>query len=218
MKRLLLPRLKKRKIGASILFLGACYLIWLLKLQKLEKCHHSLFLELVPSDVKFDRYLVKTQDGFTLQVFRLRKLELVNYDRKPIFLQHGMGSSANQFLTNDRHLSNALILVDKGFDVWLGNSRGSYFSRDHDKWDMSLHEEFWDFSFQHMSWDLIPELQLVTEKTEHDRVDFIGHSMGATMMLAGLSDPDPTVRLPLSKLVRDFYAMTPVVYLVSQIF
>ena len=210
-----IPKIKRRNIGLFLTLACVFYIIWLVKLQKLDKCQDSLFKELVPSDVTFDSYIVKTKDGYHIQLFRLRRLDIINYQKTPIFLQHGMGSSANQFLTNARHLSNALVLVDQGYDVWLGNSRGNYYSRNHDHLDMNLHEEFWEFSFQHMSLDLIAELAFVIENTGHQKLDYIGHSMGATMMIAGLSDPDENIRLALSSYVRDFYALTPVVYLVN---
>lgn len=41
----------------------------------------------------------------------------------------------------------AYLLVDKGYDVWLGNSRGSIFSRNHSKF-LSSSFGFWNFRYR----------------------------------------------------------------------
>lgn len=38
----------------------------------------------------------------------------------------------------------AYLLADRGFDVWLGNSRGNTYSRSH-KYISTHSEQFWNF-------------------------------------------------------------------------
>ena len=52
--------------------------------------------------------------------------------------------------------SLGIMLVDAGYDLWLNNSRGNRYSRDHQKIDLSncSKEEtkaYFDFSFQEMA-------------------------------------------------------------------
>ena len=50
----------------------------------------------------------------------------------------------SQVNSNDSFIS-AFILADRGYDVWLGNARGNYYSKKHVSLDVD-DEKFWDFS------------------------------------------------------------------------
>lgn len=54
-----------------------------------------------------------------------------NARRRPIFLQHGLGASAASWLVAEDGASFGKLLANRGYDVWLGNTRGNYFSRRH---------------------------------------------------------------------------------------
>jgi len=59
-----------------------------------------------------------------------------------VFLQHGLFGSAENFVSN-REISPAYILAKAGYDVWLGNSRGSKYGRNHQWWDPNKDKEYW---------------------------------------------------------------------------
>lgn len=44
--------------------------------------------------------------------------------------------------------SQAFVLVDEGYDVWLASSRGNRYSRSHERFDPDRDiEEYWDFGW-----------------------------------------------------------------------
>lgn len=44
--------------------------------------------------------------------------------------------------------SLAFILADIGYDVWMNNSRGNRYSRNHVYLDPDSDKKFWDYSFE----------------------------------------------------------------------
>jgi hypothetical protein len=69
-----------------------------------------------------------------------------------LYFQHGIADSADAFVMNTADRSPAMIAARLGYDVWLGNSRGNKYSRDHERLDPDLNaKEFFDFTFTEMA-------------------------------------------------------------------
>ncbi|CAF4863832.1 unnamed protein product [Pieris macdunnoughi] len=131
-----------------------------------------------------------TSDGYILQVNRIPRgrRDFFDFRRRPIvFLQHGLQSSANAFLGIDVDTSLAYNLADRGFDVWLGNSRGVENSRRHlflDPDSDSTKRQFWDFTFEEIALiDLPRMIDFALSHTGQDKLHYVGHSQGGTVFL-----------------------------------
>lgn len=67
--------------------------------------------------------------------------------KKAVFMQHGFFDSSMLWVCNGADHSPAFKLADEGYDVWLGNNRGSTYSRKHVKLDARTDKRYWDFSW-----------------------------------------------------------------------
>jgi hypothetical protein len=54
---------------------------------------------------------------------------------------------ATTWVINYPDVAPAFKMVRNGFDVWLGNNRGTTFSRKHTSLDPNKDNKFWEFSF-----------------------------------------------------------------------
>ncbi|XP_058081657.1 triacylglycerol lipase 1 isoform X2 [Magnolia sinica] len=93
------------------------------------------------------------------------------------------------WFANSEEESLGFILANHGFDVWVGNVRGTHWSHGH----VSLSEkekEFWDWSWQELAqYDLVDMINYVYSATS-SKVFFVGHSQGTIMALAAFTQPE----------------------------
>lgn len=76
----------------------------------------------------YEEHKVTTEDGYILTVGRIPGLkdEVVTQGSKPaIILQHGLGANMMQWIMNTNDTTHAFVLARSGYDVWLGNNRGT---------------------------------------------------------------------------------------------
>ena len=88
----------------------------------------STFFELV-QDFDFQQFSVQTKDFYILQVFRIRKIELVNSNQKPkntLLMIHGILDSSDIWAIGSS--SPISSFLKNNYDVWLLNSRGNKYS------------------------------------------------------------------------------------------
>ncbi|CAH1378793.1 unnamed protein product [Tenebrio molitor] len=170
-------------------------------------------LSTVPEIVERHGYNIKkhsatTDDGYILTVFRVTSKDK-EPTKSPVFVQHGVvTNSANWVDISNRSL--AFRLANKGYDVWLGNIRGSTYSNKHKSLNVNV-PKYWDFNLDVMAQKDIPsQLQLVANETgKAGEIIYIGHSMGTTLIFMYASEYPEETR----ELIQGFVTLAPVAYL-----
>lgn len=131
-----------------------------------------------------EEFKVTTDDGYVLTLFRIPHGVKNNSDpytrREPVFIQHGLMSSAMDFLVTGPDRALGFVMADAGYDVWLGNTRGSTYSRDHSYLSPEA-KQYWQFSWHEIGERDLPKMiNYVLKKTKYKKLHYIGHSQGTT--------------------------------------
>lgn len=104
-----------------------------------------------------EKHVYTTSDGYINTLYRIPgKSKEDSEPGKPVVLyQHGLVDSCVSILDGELN-SIGIRLVNLGYDLWLNNSRGNRYSRDHrfidvDACDIEDSEKYWGFSFQELA-------------------------------------------------------------------
>lgn len=103
------------------------------------------------------------------------------------------------------------MLADAGYDVWLGNARGTEPSREHVRLNPNglLQKKYWEFSWEQMGlYDLPAIVDHIIGKTNAKKINYVGFSQGTTAFLVFAS-----MRPEYNALLNDVHLMAPVGYL-----
>ncbi|KAI9045338.1 sterol esterase [Aspergillus affinis] len=166
-----------------------------------------------------EEHIVQTGDGYLLGLHRLayRKGEegvRVNQGKggvkkKVVYLHHGllMCSEVWVCLTEEQRCL-PFQLVERGYDVWLGNNRGNKYSKKSVK-HSPLSNEFWDFSIDQFAFHDIPDsINYILEVTGQPSLSYVGFSQGTAQAFATLSI-HPTLNDKIDVFVALAPAMAP---------
>ncbi|SCU99136.1 LANO_0F00914g1_1 [Lachancea nothofagi CBS 11611] len=137
-------------------------------------------------------HVVKTQDGYLLTVHRIVSKRLSTRDlklkRPVVYFHHGLLTNSELFVlgqSTDKCLP--FLLVERGYDVWLGNNRGNKYSRKHINLS-SKSRKFWDFSLDEYAIFDIPDcLTYILDVTRMPKLTYIGFSQGSSQAFAAFS-------------------------------
>lgn len=77
---------------------------------------------------------------------------------------------------------NALpyVLAAQGYDVWVGNNRGTKHSLRN-----SHLKDYWEYNFDHfVQYDQPTMIEGILKETKADKIIYIGHSQGSAQFIA----------------------------------
>ena len=86
----------------------------------------------------------------------------------PVFFNYVDGGYGKSFL---------LSLVDEGYDIWVGNNRGTEYSQGHQTLSAADDSEYWEFSWAEMGlYDDVANIKMIKEEADVDKVIYMGYS------------------------------------------
>jgi len=164
----------------------------------------------VPQLIKYwgypvEEHWVTTSDGYILGLHRIphaRDDPSPESPRPVVYMQHCLTCSSAIWTFGPPTKSLGYILADAGYDVWMGNSRGNSYSRNHTSLEACSQErcnQFWDFGWDeggHL--DVTAGIDFALAYTGQESVYYVGHSMGCTqylVMLSALPDYNDKIKL-----------------------
>jgi lysosomal acid lipase/cholesteryl ester hydrolase len=164
-----------------------------------------------------EEHIVQTGDGYLLGLHRLgwkhgEEGERVNagpgkdgLKKKVVYLHHGLMMNSEVWVClTERERCLPFELVERGYDVWLGNNRGNKYSK------KNIHmaptdAKFWNFSMDQFAFHDIPDsINYILETTHQPSLSYIGFSQGTAQAFATLS-----IHPTLNEKVDVFIALAP---------
>ena len=85
-----------------------------------------------------------------------------------------------QWVFHKPEVAPALVLARAGYDVWMGNNRGTFYSQNHTTLS-NKDKEYWQFSWEEMGTKDTPAvIDYILEMTGADKINYLGHSEGTS--------------------------------------
>ena len=102
----------------------------------------------------------------------------LSIDKPPVLMIHSQDWDMTQWISNEPDKAQAFALADAGYDVWMGNNRGSAYSLAHTTLSPKS-KEYWDFyQFEMGTIDVPTFIDFILGRTGRSQLSYIGHSTG----------------------------------------
>ncbi|KAF7987255.1 hypothetical protein HCN44_003017 [Aphidius gifuensis] len=138
-----------------------------------------------------EQHNITTDDGYILKAFRIPwsplNLSKKNQQKPVVLMLNGMALLSDVWLLSPNR-SLAKQLADEGYDVWLGNYRGTTHGRDHVTLSPN-DKKFWNFSIYEFGYYDVPStIDYVLNATNQNSLIVLGYSLGTTSLFTTLSE------------------------------
>ncbi|VVC86708.1 unnamed protein product [Leptidea sinapis] len=159
-----------------------------------------------------EEHSVITRDGYIIGLHRIphgRDSNTTPGNKPAVLVMHGLLGSSADWVLMGPETALAYILAEEGFDVWLGNARGNFYSRRH----LLLNPDednnsFWQFSLDEIgNIDLPAVVDYILRRTGRSGLHYIGMSQGTTVFFIMGS-----LRPEYSEKILSMHALAPVAY------
>ena len=131
-----------------------------------------------------------TEDGHILTAFHItgNGEKMFKPTMPPVLIMHGDYDDGTEwFFRYEEGLPMHLRLAEAGYDVWIGNNRGTEYSQGH----VSLTTDdaaFWAWSWAEMGiYDDVAFIQEMKKSSGAEKVFYLGYSQGTVQMFYGLA-------------------------------
>ncbi|OIT26900.1 PREDICTED: triacylglycerol lipase 1 isoform X1 [Nicotiana attenuata] len=161
-----------------------------------------------PAGFPCTEHSTETKDGYLLGLQRVSSRSTIVRGEMgpPVLLIHGLFMAGDAWFMNSASESLGFILAEQGFDVWVGNVRGTRWSHGHVSLSVK-NKEFWDWSWEELAlYDLAEMIRYVNSITKA-KILVVGHSQGTIMSLAAFTKPD------IVEMVKAAALLCPISYL-----
>ncbi|RLV93652.1 Sterol esterase TGL1 [Spathaspora sp. JA1] len=183
-------------------------------LPNLTKKQYQTMIELLNADrieqmaqlfgYEVESRILQTKDNYLLNIFRIKGGERPR-NGKVVYLHHGLLMNCEIWCTMlEKYQNLPFLLYDLGYDVWLGNNRGSKYSQRH-LYYKSNSKEFWDFSLDEFAlFDIPNTIDYILQVSGVEKLTYIGFSQGSAQAFASVS-----VNIDLNQKIDQLIAISP---------
>ena len=130
----------------------------------------------------WEPHTVYSEDGWKLTLLRITAVKDVpiQSEKPPVFMIHGATDSGFNWVHGPFFKPGLPgLLAEQGYDVWVGNSRGTPYSNYNIKDGTWSLKERWDFDWSDMGqYDISAFVDKVLEVTGKPKVTMMGYSQG----------------------------------------
>ena len=171
----------------------------------------------------YEKFQTVTKDYFKLTMFRIvgpkgevaenEAAETSGNAKRSLLFMHGSMMDAEtwmQYQATGGRKPLFLQLVDQGYDVWMGNGRGTKYSNGNDRYyyaDSAFNDGQtkmkYNYSFVEMGkYDLNSMVKIMREQNPDNKVTYIGYQQSTTSMLYALTqDKDASLSSAIDKAI-----------------